>query len=186
MKQKQKQKTKKNKKRKRVRQRKVGSQNSAPTLKLSLRLCQLNQIELTQWTKKKLSLSKFSNILNPKFLIQKFFPNFQIHILNAQMLNSTLQFSIKTQTSNFMIKIPTLDFKNSKGSKFQILNSRFKKEFFSKVSKVEIKISKLQNFKNQMFLKRNFFLSIKLFLIKFKSRKGSHLKKQWECKALIS
>ena len=136
--------------------------------------------------KKKLSLSKFSNILNPKFLIKKFFPNFQIHILNAQMLNSTLQFSIKTQTSNFMIKIPSLDFKNSKGSKFQILNSRFKKEFFSKVSKVEIKISKLQNFKNQMFLKRKFFLSIKLFLIKFKSRKGSHLKKQWECKALIS
>ena len=41
-------KQKKYKKRKRVRQRKVGSQNSAPTLKLSLRLCQLNQIELTQ------------------------------------------------------------------------------------------------------------------------------------------
>ena len=65
-----KKKTTKNKKRKRVRQRKVGSQNSAPTLKLSLRLCQLNQIELTQWTKKKkkkLSLSKFSNIPNTKF-----------------------------------------------------------------------------------------------------------------------
>ena len=47
-----KKKTKK-KRRKRVRQRKVGSQNSAPTLKLSLRLSQLNQTELTQSTQKK-------------------------------------------------------------------------------------------------------------------------------------
>ena len=129
----------KKKKRKRERQRKVGGQNSAPTLKLNQRLSQPKK-------KKKLSFLKFSiypksQIFNSKFL----FPNFQIHILNAQILNSTLQFSLKTQTSNFMIKIkiPSLDFKNSKGSKFQILNSRFQEEFFSKVSKVEIKISKL-------------------------------------------
>ena len=130
--------------------------------------------------KKKNYFLKFSNILNPKFSTQTFlFPNFQIHILNAQILNSTLQFSLKTQTSNFMIKIKilSLDFKNSKGPKFQILNSRFQEEFFFKSLK-----SQNQNFKTLEFQKSNVsqkknLLSIKLFLIKFKSRKGSHLKK---------
>ena len=132
------------KKGKRERQRKVGGQNSTPTLKLNLRLSQ-------QKKKKKLSFLKFSiypksQIFNSKFL----FPNFQIHILNAQILNSTPQFSIKTQTSNFMIKIPSLDFKNSKGSKFQILNSRFQEEFFFKSLK-----SQNQNFKASEFQKSN-------------------------------
>ena len=122
----------------------MGGQNSALILKLNLRLSQLSQTELTQSTQKKTFFFKVfkypkSQIFNSKFL----FPNFQIHILNAQILNSTLQFSLKTQTSNFMIKIPSHDFKISKGLKFQILNSRFQEEFFSKFSKVEIKISKL-------------------------------------------
>ena len=91
---------------------KWGGQNSAPILKLNLRLSQLSQTKLTQSTQKKTFFFKVfkypkSQIFNSKFL----FPNFQIHILNAQILNSTPQFSIKTQTSNFMIKIPSLDLK---------------------------------------------------------------------------
>ena len=129
----------------------MGGQNSAPILKLNLRLSQLSQTKLTQSTQKKTFFFKVfkypkSQIFNSKFL----FPNFQIHILNAQILNSTLQFSIKTQTSNFMIKIPSLDFKNSKGSKFQILNSRFQEEFFFKSLK-----SQNQNFKASEFQKSN-------------------------------
>ena len=152
------------KKGKRERQRKVGGQNSTPTLKLNLRLSQQKK------KKKKLSFLKFSiypksQIFNSKFL----FPNFQIHILNAQILNSTLQFSIKTQTSNFMIKILSLDFKNSKGSKFQIL----KRIFFQSLK------SRNQNFKTSNFQKSNVsqkknLLSIKLFLIKFKSRRTKY------------
>ena len=46
---------KQKKKRKWERQRKVGGQNSAPILKLNLRLSQLSQTELTQSTHKKLS-----------------------------------------------------------------------------------------------------------------------------------
>ena len=41
------------KKGKRERQRKVGGQTTAPTPKLSLRLSQLSQVELTQSTQKK-------------------------------------------------------------------------------------------------------------------------------------
>ena len=142
---------KQKKKRKWERQRKVGGQNSVPILKLNLRLSQLSQTELTQSTQKKTFFFKVfkypkSQIFNSKFL----FPKFQIHILNAQILNSTPQFSIKTQTSNFMIKIPSLDFKNSKGSKFQILNSRFQEEFFFKSLK-----SQNQNFKASEFQKSN-------------------------------
>ena len=92
----------KNKKRKRVRQRKVGSQNSAPTLKLSLRLCQLNQIELTQWTKKKKKKTfSFKVFKYPKSQIfnSKIFPKFSNSY--SQCPNVEFNSSIFNKNSNF-------------------------------------------------------------------------------------
>ena len=103
------------KKRKRGRQRKVGDRNSAPTVKLSLRLSQLSRPK----KKKTLCFKVFkylkSQIFNSKFL----FPNFQIHILNAQILNSTLQFSIKIKLQISWSRFWALILKTLKAQNFR-------------------------------------------------------------------
>ena len=71
----------------------------------------------------------------------------------AQSTQST-QKKKKIQTSNFMIKISSHKFQNSKAQKFQISNKKF---LSSKVLEFEIRISKFPSFKDQMFLKRKIF-----------------------------
>ena len=71
-------------KRKKEETKKWGVKISAPTLKTQ------PKAESTQKKKKK-SFSKFSSIFQtPKFNSKFSFPNFQFHILNAQILNSNL------------------------------------------------------------------------------------------------
>ena len=106
--------------------------------------------ELTQSTqKKKIFFKVFKYLLKSKVFNSRFsFSNF-LKCLNFKFKSSVFK---KFQTSDFMIKIPSLNFQNSKAQnfRFQIPNFNSKSQI-SKVSKFEIKISKLQSFKNQMF-----------------------------------
>ena len=87
-------------------------------------LFNLAKAESTQSTQKKIFYKVFKYFSKSKFSIQKFsFPSFQFHILNAKILNLNLQFSKKKkkkiQTSNFIIKILSLNFQNTMAQNFR-------------------------------------------------------------------
>ena len=95
-----------------------GGQISAPILFNSAKA------QSTQSTQKKIFYKVFKYFSKSKFSIQKFsFPSFQFHILNAKILNLNLQFSKKKkkkiQTSNFIIKILSLNFQNTIAQNFR-------------------------------------------------------------------
>ena len=116
--------------------------------------------ETMKW-RAKISAPTLFNSPKAKSTQKKFsFPSFQFHILIAQILKPKslvfffFFFFFKFQTSDFMIKIPSLNFQNSKAQSFRFQINNF---LSSKVLEFEIRISNLPSFKDQMFLKRKIF-----------------------------
>ena len=137
------------KKEKEKRQRSGGPKFRPPHLNLAKSWVNSVKLSWLSQPKKKNLFQSFQVSFKIQIFNSNFsFPNFQFHILNAQILNSNLMFS-KNQTSDFMIKIPSLSFQNSKFQNFRFQVPNFKLRFLSStVLKFEIKISKLPSFKN--------------------------------------